>query len=69
MTRQVSETVQNPPEKQPAPVRLLEVDLSTGSARSVRFESEWGDGGDEEGDGEDGGEEDGEGGGDDEGDE
>ena len=41
MTRQVSETVQNPPEKQPAPVRLLEVDLSTGSARTMRFESEW----------------------------
>ena len=41
VTGQVSETVKNPPEKQPAPLRVLEVDLEAGCGLMGSFESEW----------------------------
>jgi len=41
VTGQVSETVKNPPEKQSAPLRVLEIDLGAGRGRMGRFESEW----------------------------
>ena len=41
VTGQVSETLKNPPEKQPTLLRVLEVDLEAGSGRMGSFESEW----------------------------
>lgn len=41
VTRQVSETVKNPPEKQSSPLRVLEIDLETGCGRMGPFESAW----------------------------